>query len=425
MKHAHRPTLAALLLLALGLHGAAHAASIKISCGAVGQELEMCKQAAQAWAQKSGHEVQVVATPNDASERLALYQQVLSSRSDKIDVFQVDVVWPGMLASHLVDLKRYTQGAEKQHFPSIVANATVGPQLVAMPWFTDAGLLYYRKDLLAKHGQKPPTTWDELSASAKKIQDAERAAGNDKLWGYVWQGRAYEGLTCNALEWVASHGGGTIVDANGKVNVKNPQAIKAVQTAASWVGRISPTAVLNYGEEEARGVFQAGNAVYMRNWPYAWSLSQAEGSAVKGKVGVTMLPTGGAGGRHAATLGGQLLSVSKYSKHPDVAADLVMYMTSAAVQKERALKGSFNPTVSGLYKDADILKVNPFMGELHETFTNAVGRPATVTRSKYNQLSNQFWNAVHEVLSGKAKADAALSRLDATANRLGRGGKWE
>lgn len=413
------------LVLGVVMGAAAQAASIKVSCGAVGQELELCKSAAADWAKKTGNEVQVVATPNDASERLALYQQVLSSRSDKIDVFMVDVVWPGMLATHLLDLKPYSKGVEKEHFQGFVSNMLVNNQLVAMPWFIDAGLLYYRKDLLSKHGAKVPTTWEELSATAKKIQDAERAAGNDKLWGYVWQGRAYEGLTCDALEWVASYGGGTIVDPSGKVTINNPNAIKAVSTAASWVGTISPSAVLNYAEEEARGVFQAGNAVFMRNWPYAWSLSQADGSAVKGKVGIAVLPKGGASGRHAATLGGQVLAVSKYSKNAAAAADLVLYMTSAQVQKERAIKGSFNPTIASLYKDQDIQKANPFMVELLDTFTSAVGRPATVTGAKYNQVSNQFWNAVHEVLSGKAKAADSLARLENSLQRIGRSGKWE
>lgn len=412
---------------ALALGGlAAHAASLKVSCSGLGQELELCKSAAQAWAKSTGNEVQVVSTPNDGSERLALYQQVLSAGSDKIDVFQIDVVWPGLLATHLLDLKPHTKGVEKEHFASMVANNTVGSRLVAMPWFTNAGLLFYRKDLLDKHGAKVPATWDDLAASAKKIQDAERAAGNDKMWGFVWQGRAYEGLSCDALEWVASHGGGSVVESDGKVSINNPGAVKALQTAASWVGTISPKSVLNYGEEEARGVFQAGNAVYMRNWPYAWSLGQGADSPVKGKIGVTVLPKGAGGaGRNAATLGGELLAVSKYSKNPALAADLVMYMTSTAVQKERALKGSYNPTIGALYKDADILAANPFMGELYSTFTSAVGRPATVTGPKYNQVSNEFWNAAHEVLSGKAKAPEALTRLEGTLNRLGQGGKWE
>lgn len=403
---------------------AAHAAALKISCGAVGQELELCKSAAEEWAKKNGHTVDVVSTPNDASERLALYQQVLSSGSDKIDVFQLDVVWPGILGSHFVDLKPYTKGSETAHFKAMVDNATVGGRLVALPWFIDAGLLYYRKDLLDKHGQKVPATWDDLKAAAEKIQAAERAAGNDKMWGYVWQGRAYEGLTCNALEWVSSYGGGTLVDGAGKITVNNPQAAKALAGAAAWVGTISPTAVLNYAEEESRGVFQAGNAVFMRNWPYAWSLAQRPDSPIAGKVGVAVLPKGaGAGGRNAATLGGQQLAVSKYSKNPALAAELVMYLTSAAAQKDRAIKGSFNPTLGKLYEDADVMAANPFMSQLRDTFANAVPRPATVTAGKYNQVSNEFWNAAHEVLSKSAKPEEATARLESRLKQVSRG-RW-
>jgi trehalose/maltose transport system substrate-binding protein len=415
--------LSVLTAAALIAAGAANAASIKISCGAVGQELELCKVAAEAWAKKTGNEVQVVATPSDSNERLALYQQILSSQSDKIDVFQVDVVWPGLLATHLLDLKPLSKNVEKDHFPSIVSNNTVGGKLVAMPWFIDAGLLYYRQDLLTKYKEKVPATWEDLATASKKIQDGERAAGNEKMWGYVWQGRAYEGLTCDAIEWISSYGGGSIIDANGKPTINNPKAVKALETAATWPGNISPAAVLNYGEEESRGVFQAGNAVFMRNWPYAWALSQAADSPIKGKVGVTVLPKGGADGKPAAALGGQELAVSKYSKNAALAADLVLYMTSSEVQKERAIKGSFNPTITSLYKDAEILKASPFMGELANTFANAVARPATPTGARYNQVSNAFWNATHDVLAGKTKADEALKQLDGELGRLSRGAK--
>jgi len=156
--------------------------------------------------------VAVVSTPADTTERLALYQQVLKARSDAIDVLQLDVVWPGLLERHLLDLKPHSRGIEQQHFGGVVANKTVGGRLVAMPWFMDAGLLYYRRDLLARYDLKPPKTRSELTQAARRVQDAERAAGNKAMWGYVWQGRSYEGLTCNALEWVVSHGGGSFVD---------------------------------------------------------------------------------------------------------------------------------------------------------------------------------------------------------------------
>jgi trehalose/maltose transport system substrate-binding protein len=410
-------------LIALGAGSAAQAATLTISCGSVGQDFEFCKKHTEEWAKKTGHTVKLFTLPQSTTDLLGLYRQMFAAKSADVDIINVDVVWPGMIKDHLIDLKPYTKGVEKEHFPSIVANNTVDGKLIAMPWFTDAGLLYYRKDLLDKHGEKPPTTWEQLAATAKKIQDAERKAGNADMQGFVFQAKAYEGLTCDAVEWLTSYGGGNIVDASGKVTVNNPQAAKALTTAASWIGTIAPTGVLNYGEEDARGVFQNGNAVFMRNWPYAWSLGNGGDSKIKDKIGVSALPKGGEGGKNAATLGGWQLAVSKYSKEQKLAAELVMHLTSKEIQKERAIKGSFNPTIPALYKDKDVLAATPFFGSLYDVFTSAVPRPSTATGLKYNEVSAAFWNATHDVLSGKEPADASLKKLEGKLNQIKRG-KW-
>ncbi len=406
-----------LLSSAFLLGAPAQAATVTISCGAVGVELDICRQGVEAWAAKSGHEVKLVSTPNSSTERLSLYQQILNAQSTDIDVMQIDVVWPGMLEKHLLDLKSHTKGKEKNHFPSLVKNNTVNGRLVAMPWFTDAGVLYYRKDLLHKYGFEAPTTWQQLSDTAQKIQVQERQDGNDQMWGYVWQGRAYEGLTCDALEWIYSFDGGTIIDADGKITINNPQAAKALDTAKTWIGTISPAGVLNYTEEEARGVFQSGNAVFMRNWPYAWSLSQADDSPIKDKVGVVALPKGGDDGQHAGTLGGWQLAVSRYTKNPEAAADLVAYLTSYEEQKRRAIEGSYNPTITTLYQDKEVLTAVPFFGSLYETFANGVARPSTPTGDKYGRVSNAFFNTVHSVLSGQTESQAALASLEKQLKR--------
>lgn len=409
------------LLLAAG--GLAQAATITISCGSVGQDFEFCKKHTAEWAKKTGNEVKLFTIPNSTTDILALFRQMFAAKSSDLDVINVDVIWPGVLKDHLLDLKKYSKGAEKEHFPAIVANNTVDGKLVAMPWFTDAGLLYYRKDLLEKYGAKAPTTWEDLAATAKKVQDGERAAGNADFQGFVFQAKAYEGLTCDAVEWLHSYGGGNIVDAKGNITVNNAKAALALNTAASWIGTIAPKGVLNYAEEEARGVFQNGNAAFMRNWPYAWSLGNGADSKVKGKIGVVPLPKGGANGNYAATLGGWQLAVTKYSKNPDAAASLVMYMTSPEVQKERAIKGSYNPTIPALYKDKAVLEAAPFFGSLFDVFTNAVPRPATATGLKYPEVSAAFWNATSEVLSGQAKAEVVLPKLEGKLKQIKRN-KW-
>ncbi|MBU1360575.1 MAG: ABC transporter substrate-binding protein [Gammaproteobacteria bacterium] len=400
----------------------ARAVELSISCGAVGRELELCKQGAEAWAQQSGHSVRIVSTPNSATERLALYQQLLAGASPEIDVYQIDVVWPGILARNLVDLAPYAKGAQDAHFRSIVANNTVDGKLVAMPFYTDAGVLFYRQDLLDKYGIAVPTTWQQMTDAAKTIQAGERRAGVDGLWGFVFQGRAYEGLTVNALEWIDSFGGGRIVDGDGGVTIDNPRAKAALSLAQGWIGKIAPEGVLNYAEEEARGVFQSGHAVFMRNWPYAWSLANGADSPVRGKVGVVALPSGGEGGRHTGVLGGWNLAVSRHSRHIAEAADLVMYLTSAAEQKRRAIAASYNPTRPALYEDPEVLKASPFFRTLYPTFAQAVARPSRVTGREYNRVSSAFSNSVHQVLTGREQPGPALARLEHDLQRLGRRG---
>lgn len=413
--------LAGACLLSLASWGLAQAATVTITCGSTGRELELCREGANAWAAKTGNTVKLVTMPG--ADTLTLTQQLLAAGAADIDVFQIDIAWSGILARHLFDLGPQAGERPKQHFPAMVRSATVGGRLVGMPWFGDAGVLYYRKDLLLKYGVAVPKTWQALRQASELIQAAERKRGVDKFWGFVWQGRAYEGLTCNALEWVASHNGGTVVDDAGKVSINNPGAIAALREAAGWVGSITPKGVLNYTEEEARGVFQSGNAAFMRNWPYAWSLLNDAGSPVRNAVGIAALP-GGDGGQSAGTLAGSLLVVNNYSHQAQLAADLVLYLTSPAEQKRRAIQGSYNPTLPSLYADPEVLAVAPYLGTLYDTFANAVARPSNATGAKYNRVSIEFSNAVHSVLAGETDAAYRLQALDSKLRRLRRGGQW-
>ncbi|HKZ28543.1 MAG TPA: ABC transporter substrate-binding protein [Acidimicrobiia bacterium] len=387
--------------------------TLRVFAGNVGQELELTKASAQRFMDANpGITVEVIDTPDFVEDRLGTYLQLFEAQSPEGDVFQIDVIWPGDLATHFVDLNEYG-GAEAaaEHFPAIVQNNTVDGKLVGIPWFTDAGLLYFRTDLLDKYSLDPPTTWEELEVAAQTIQDGERADGNQDFVGYVWQGNAYEGLTCDALEWIKSNDGGEIVSPDGVITINNANAIEIVDQAAGWIGTISPAGVTNYGEEDARGVWQAGNAAFMRNWPYAYSLGQADDSVIKDLFDVSPLPAGKSGSG-AATLGGWQLAVSKYSEHPAEAANLAFFLASYDEQKIRAIDGSFNPTIEALYSDPDVLAAAPFFGSLFDVFTSAVARPSTVTAPQYSDASSLFFGAVHSVLTGDNDAATAFEELE-------------
>jgi trehalose/maltose transport system substrate-binding protein len=346
------------------------------------------KALAEQWAQKTGNKVEYFFRPSDATATLQLYQQYWAAKTPDVDVYQIDVIWQGIAAPHAVDLKRYFKEDEiKAYFPRIIENNTVGGKLVSLPLYTDAGILYYRTDLLEKYGYKePPKTWEELAAMAKKIQDGERAAGNPDFQGFVFEGKAGESVTCNALD--------------------------------SWIGSMSPVGVTTYGEEEARNIWQTGNAAFMRNWPYAYALGADPKSAVSGKFAVTVLPKGGDNGKNAACLGGWQLMVSAYSKVPDAAADLVRYLSSAELQKEIAIRFSVLPTRPALYSDPDVLAKNPFFKIMPDVFNHAVARPSTVAGADYNRLSTAIFQNANNVLTGAESGKDAVVQIEGVAKRI-------
>ncbi len=392
----------------------AQAARLVIACGGIGTESEQCRIAADAWARRTGHQVDYFALPRPADERLALIRQLFAAGSNAIDVIAVDVVWPGMLASHLLALTSRIDGIDR-HLPAMRDAATVDGRLLAVPWFTDGGVLFYRRDLLERHRRPVPRTWQELTETAALIQRAERAAGHSPFWGYVWQARAYEGLTCNALELITSHGA-RLFDADGRIAFDSAPARDALTQAASWVGTISPPGVLNYAEEDSRGVFQSGHAVFMRNWPYAWSLAQGEGSPVRGKVGIAPLPHGPGGGS-AAALGGRMLAVAAHTREPEAAIDLVRALTAPQEIRRRAIEAGFAPSLPALYGDADVLAANPHFGPLAEVFRQSVARPSALAGERYGQVSAALFTGFHAILAGRIDATRGTAALRATLCR--------
>jgi trehalose/maltose transport system substrate-binding protein len=414
---------AAAFFASVTLSGPMAAAELSLAAALTGNGPAFMKARLDEFEKATGHKVNIVTMPPSTTEQFSQYRLWLAAGNADIDVYQTDVIWAAQLADQFVDLTDAAKDVAGDHFPSIIASQTVDGKLVALPIHTDAPALFYRKDLLEKYGKQPPKTWDELTATAKEIQDKEREAGSNDLWGFVFQGNAYEGLTCDALEWVKSSGGGQIVEPDGTISVNNEKAAAALERAKGWIGTIAPQGVLAYQEEESRGVWQTGNAVFMRNWPYAYALGNGADSAVKGKFDVTTLPVGAEGEQPASTLGGWNVAVSKYSRNQEAAIELAKFLASKEVQKKRAIELSNLPTIAALYDDPDVAAAQPFIPKWKPIFENAVPRPSAVTKLKYNEVSSKFWSAVHNTLSGNGTAAENLELLEVELTDL-QGGGW-
>ena len=359
--------------------------------------------------------VKIMRMPDSADENYSFILQSLQAKSDKVDIFYIDVTWPGDLADNLVDLNKYNG---KKVLETLIPVAKkmyyVNGKLVAYPWNVEAAILYYRKDLLKKYNLQPPTTWMELTKAAYIIQKEEQNAGNKDFVGFVWQGDAYAGLSCNAYEWIYSQGGGKLVNDNKQITVNNKNAIAALTLAANWVGTISPKGVLSMQEESTRRAFQSGNAAFMRNWPYCYTLMQEKSSKVKDDFGISILP-GSENRKGSGVIGGWGIGINKYSKHPELAAKVVEFLVSPESQKERALKIGAYPTAKEVANDPTLTKAMPYYPIMRDAVNNGLLRPAIETSPNYNKISQLFYKTVYKVL---AKEQTPAVAVDNLANQI-------
>jgi trehalose/maltose transport system substrate-binding protein len=384
-----------------------------------GEAGKVIRRLVNEWASKTGNQVEYVSKPNSYSAAFAEFLVDWTAHTPDIDVYSIDTSWQGTAAPYALDLNKFFRAADLEvHFPQVIKNNTVDGKLVSVPTSVDVGLLYFRSDLLKKYGfSQPPETWDELTAMAQVIQAGQRVAGDPDFYGYLWQGKD-ESLTVNVMEWIFSYGGGSVIEPDAHVSINNPKAIDALNRARQWLGTISPVATLSYAEEECRNVFQDGHSAFMRNWPYVYSVADKPDSRISGKFSVTELPKGGVSGTHAGSLGGWSLMVSKYSRHPEVAADFVRYFSSAEIEKQVALELCGMPSRPALYQDQDILNKYPWFAKLPAIFDQAVARPASLLGTNYNRLSYLVAHQVDLFLRHSETAEETVRQIEAGAKKL-------
>jgi ABC-type glycerol-3-phosphate transport system substrate-binding protein len=401
---------ALVLLLAVIFVVSAFAVEVSIAAGAVGKELELLyKQVEQFHAENPDIEVKVLPMPNSSTSRHDLYVTYLASGTPDPTILMIDVIWPAEFEPFVADLTDdYDYFELDQFLPGTIKSVTYNNKIVAVPWFTDAGLLYYRKDLLEKYGYEPPETWEELYEIGKDISEKE---GID---GFIWQGASYEGLTCNVMEFVHSYG--AMIVENGEVVVDNEEykerAIMALEMMDKLVeDGVTRKGVTTYMEEEARRLFQDGGAVFMRNWPYAWPLVNGPDSKIAGNVGIVPLPKGDIeNGRKSATLGGWNLAINgnASSAQLEAAKKFVKFLTSPDQQLDKAIIAGQNPTRESVYKTETLAEEVPFMVDLYDVFINAEPRPVTPV---YPEVSRAIWTETYNVINQQKEPEEAINDL--------------
>ncbi|MBB6416826.1 ABC transporter substrate-binding protein [Streptomyces sp. AK010] len=350
-----------------------------------------------------GEKVTLVELPDSADETQAqMITDLRDGDRSRFDVLNIDVNWTSEFAA-----AGWIRPLPRDRFPlrtflqPVVDTATYDGQLYAVPYVTNAGLLLYRKDVLAEEGAAPPRTWAELERYAKTI------APKHGLDGYAGQFLPYEGLTVNAAEAVYSAGGSILGDEGERVTVDSAAAREGIGFLARGVrdGWI-PREALTYKEEESKQAFQDGRLLFLRNWPYAYVGASAPGSKIAGMVGAVPLP--GPDGPGTSVLGGSNLAVSAHARYPDSAARLIAYLTSERVQRQVLTRGALPPVRADLYQDPALIRRFPYLPTLRTSVLAAEPRPKS---PRYDQVSLVVQAVVHDAMAGHQAPAAAMRRL--------------
>ena len=285
-------------------------------------------------------------------------------------------------------------------------------QLYRIPFRSDAGMLYYRQDLLAEAGYQPPQTTQELMAISQDLQDRDVVE-----WGYVWQGKQYEGLAAMFVEILHGFGGFWIDPATKDVGLDREGAIAAIEFLRDTIDSgVSPGGVTTYQEEETRRFFQNGTTLFLRNWPYVWRFANEEGSAIAGKVAIKPM-VAAPGESSGATQGGWGLGMVKTTKHPDEAWRVIEFITSEAAQRRFVLETGYVPSRRSLFNDAKIVTEYGHYPQLLQVQESAVLRPPIAQYAQASDILQRYLSAA--LTERMSPQEAMQAAADETRRLLG------
>jgi multiple sugar transport system substrate-binding protein len=359
------------------------------------------------------HVTLVSASTDTDTNRSTLATQIAGGAGP--DVFMGDVIWPAQFGAHqlAVPLSQYLPASYWSKFaPGLVAGATYKGAVYGSPLFEDQGFLYYRKDLLTKDKLPVPTTWEQLESDAKAVL----AKGQSK-YGFVWEGDSYEGLTCNFMEYLTDAGGTATNSGYTQATLNSAAALKAVTFMRSLItSGVSPAAVTTFQEPQAMNTFASGQAVFLRNWDYAYTdaITPSDGGKLTAaQVGVVPLP--GFAGQTTpgySNIGGWNMYINPHSKHLGADLSFIQFLSSTTAQDILSQKYGFISTVAAVRSAPATIAANPVFAIVPNT--KLVPRPAGTPN--YPALSTAIYQNVNGALAGSATPAAAVASMESAAN---------
>jgi multiple sugar transport system substrate-binding protein len=361
-----------------------------------------------------GIHVTLVSAPTNTDTNRATLATEISGGATTPDVFMGDVIWPAQFGAHQLALPLtglLPSSYFAQFAPGLIAGASYKGKVYGSPLFEDQGFMYYRKDLLAKAGLAPPTTWEQLESEAKTLLSKHLVK-----YGFVWQGASYEGLTCNFMEYLASAGGTATKSDYSTATLDSPAAIKAVTFMRSLVtSGVTPASITTFQESQAMNTFAAGNSAFLRNWDYAYSdaTTPATGTLKTSQVGVEPMPAfAGQPTPGFSNIGGWNMYINPHSKNVNLDLTFIKYLASAQAQTILATKYSEIPTTTLVRGSAQVKALNPVLAIVGQT--KLVPRPAGTPN--YPALSTAIYTNVNSALAGSTSPSAAMAAAESQAN---------
>ncbi len=410
-----------LLVSALGSAPTAAQTTLRIFAGGSSQRPELTRQLVAEYMQRNpGLRVEVETGGATSDLQRQYLSTVLNAKDPSIDVYLIDIVNPAQYhgAGWLQPLNKLLgepRTVLAPYLPAYIGSNIVDGELAAMPAWADAMFLYYRRDLLEKHRQPLPRTWQELAQVARAVQAAELAEGKPGLQGLSVQGAPIEGTVCTFL--LPYWGQGKVFnDERGRLTLDRAAAARGLQMWVTMMDEgVLKRNVAEVRTQDTTNEFKAGQVLFAVNWSIGWDRFENDAdSRVRGRVGVMALPAM-AGGRAATCLGGWQWAVSAYSRHAAEAAKLVRYLASPEASRLYAVRGSLLPSHSALYQDAAVLQAMPWVAQARDALDTAQSRPLS---PDYPQVSDTIRTATSAVLARHKTPERAAAEIGSRLARV-------